>query len=50
MERILVALSGGIDSAVAAWLLRAQGRRVIAVTLRLLPSDATALPCAEAER
>jgi tRNA-specific 2-thiouridylase len=34
-ERTLVALSGGVDSAVAALLLRDAGREVVAVTLEL---------------
>jgi tRNA-specific 2-thiouridylase len=34
-ERVLVALSGGVDSAVAALLERARGAEVVAVTLKL---------------
>jgi tRNA-uridine 2-sulfurtransferase len=34
-ERTLVAMSGGVDSAVAAWLERERGADVVAVTLKL---------------
>ena len=37
MARILVAMSGGVDSSVAAALLVRQGHEVAGVTLRLLP-------------
>ena len=34
---IAVAMSGGVDSSVAAWLLRQEGWETAGVTLRLLP-------------
>jgi tRNA-specific 2-thiouridylase len=36
-ETIVVAMSGGVDSAVTAWLLREMGHDVIGVSLRLAP-------------
>ena len=39
-RRVVVALSGGVDSSVAAWLLQEAGHEVIGVSLRLAP-DAT---------
>ncbi|MFZ9887977.1 MAG: tRNA 2-thiouridine(34) synthase MnmA [Myxococcota bacterium] len=38
-QRVIVALSGGVDSAVAAWLLREAGHDVTGVSLRLAPED-----------
>ncbi len=40
-DRVLVALSGGVDSAVAALLERERGAEVVAVTLKLWADEAT---------
>ena len=39
MAKVLNGMSGGVDSAVAAWLLKQQGHEVIGVTLRTWESD-----------
>lgn len=39
-DSIAVAMSGGVDSSVAAWLLRQQGEQAVGVTMRLfVPED-----------
>lgn len=39
-DSIAVAMSGGVDSSVAAWLLRQQGEQAVGVTMRLFaPED-----------
>jgi len=38
-QRIAVGMSGGVDSSLAALLLREQGHEIVGVTLRMLPDD-----------
>ena len=46
MEPVIIAMSGGVDSSVAAAILLEQGRKVIGVTLRVMPcaGDGSDLP------
>ena len=43
-ERVIVAMSGGVDSSVAALLLQKQGFEVIGVTMRLYSLDESDVP------
>ena len=45
VRRVMVAMSGGVDSSVAAALLARQGLDVVGVTMRLLPSSASGFGC-----
>jgi tRNA-uridine 2-sulfurtransferase len=51
MSRVILAMSGGVDSSVAAWLLREQGHDVVGVFMRhgqdATPSPPTPLPKGE---
>ena len=40
MKRVLIAMSGGVDSRVAAWLLCRQGSECVGVTLKLYDNAA----------
>ena len=43
-EKVLVALCGGVDSCVAAYLLQQQGYECIGVTMRLYENETAGIP------
>lgn len=47
MEPIAVAMSGGVDSSVAAWLLQQEGYRPAGVTMRLFSPQQLSPACRE---
>lgn len=46
---IAVAMSGGVDSSVAAWLLQEQGHTLTGITLTLFPPNTPPCPCASSQ-
>ena len=49
MSKVLVAMSGGVDSSVAAALLAAEGHDVVGVTMRLWGGDSDTGCCSVAD-
>ena len=53
-RRVLVAMSGGVDSSAAAWLLREQGYDCVGVTMKLFGNEAAGMdkghPCCKIGR
>src|SRR5438132_3526191 len=48
-QRIVIGLSGGVDSSVAAWLLKQQGHEVIGVFMKNWEDDDTDVYCSSRE-